>query len=41
EVARRITARMMLDLMLVRPGRKYPRNHRPPRIYAPAYKPIA
>lgn len=47
ELARRITNRInrMLedfeDLSLVRPGRTYPRNHRPPRIYAPAYKPIA
>lgn len=40
-LAKRITARMMEDLTLVRPGRAYPRNHRPPRIYAAAYKPIA
>lgn len=41
ETARRITGRMMQELTIVRPGRSYPRNHRPPRIHSPAYKPIA
>ena len=41
QLAQRITNRMLEDLSVVRPGRAYPRNHRPPRIYAPAYKPIA
>ena len=41
ELAQRIIGRLMEDLSLVRPGRAYPRNHRPPRIYAAPYKPIA
>ena len=41
ELAQRITVRLKEDLSLVRPGRDYPRNHRPPRIYAATYKPIA
>jgi len=41
QLAQRITGRMMQDLTIVRPGRNFPRNHRPPRIHSPAYKPIA
>ena len=41
ELVERITGRLKEDLSLVRPGRVYPRNHRPPRIYAAPYKPIA
>ena len=41
ELAQRITVCLKEDLSLVRPGRDYPRNHRPPRIYSAPYKPIA
>ena len=41
EIAQRIVGRMMQDLTIVRPGRSFPRSPKRPRIYSPAYKPIA